>query len=143
MLQPQQHQIQAISPTFTTAHSNTGSFNPLSDAKDPTRVRMDGSQAHYSWAMMGTPPFWYNHLCMYRIVFGCSVNVISNAPSIFQHLSFSLLILANFGIIFVIRSLPSLVRFLIYNFCFLLWPLLPREVPLVVVYSRFRSAEFS
>ena len=34
MRQPQQHQIQASSATYSTAHSNTGSLTPLSEARD-------------------------------------------------------------------------------------------------------------
>ena len=31
--------------------------NPLSEARDQTRVLMDPSPVHYYWAAMGTPPF--------------------------------------------------------------------------------------
>ena len=40
----QQCQIQAMSMTYTTAHSNSGSFNPLSEASDGIFVLMDTSQ---------------------------------------------------------------------------------------------------
>ena len=33
--------IWAVSATYTTAHGNAGSFNPLSEARDQTRVLMD------------------------------------------------------------------------------------------------------
>ena len=39
----------------TTAHSNTGSLNPLSKARDWTRVIMDTSQVHYCWAITRSP----------------------------------------------------------------------------------------
>ena len=42
-------------PAHTTAHSNTGSFNPLSKARDWTHILMDSSRVHYSWATTGTP----------------------------------------------------------------------------------------
>ena len=42
--QPQQWQIQAMSSTYTAAHGNAGSFNPLSDARDQTCILMDISQ---------------------------------------------------------------------------------------------------
>ena len=42
----QQLEIPAVSATYTTAHSNAGSFNPLSEARDPTYVFMDPSQVH-------------------------------------------------------------------------------------------------
>ena len=41
--------------TYTTAHSNAGSFNPLSKARDHTCVLMDASQICFHWAVMGTP----------------------------------------------------------------------------------------
>ena len=34
--------------TYTTIHGHTGSFNPLSEARDQTRILMDASQIHYS-----------------------------------------------------------------------------------------------
>ena len=39
--QPQQHGIQALSATYTTAHSNARSFNLLSESRDETCVIMD------------------------------------------------------------------------------------------------------
>ena len=50
-----QHQIQAWSATYTTAHWNTGSFNPLSKAGNQTCVVMDASQIRFHWATTGTP----------------------------------------------------------------------------------------
>ena len=44
---PQQRGIQATSVTYTTTHSNTGSFNPLSEARDWTRVFMDTNWVGY------------------------------------------------------------------------------------------------
>ena len=41
--------------TYTTAHSNTGILNSLSEARDWTCILMDGSQIHFRWAMTGTP----------------------------------------------------------------------------------------
>ena len=32
--------------TYTTAHGNVGSFNPLSKARDPTCILLDTSQVH-------------------------------------------------------------------------------------------------
>ena len=42
--QPQQCQIQATSVTYTTAHGNAGSFNPVSKARDQTPS---------SWTLVG------------------------------------------------------------------------------------------
>ena len=36
-------------------------LNPLSEARDWTRVLLDTSQVHYHWAMMGIP--WHCYLC--------------------------------------------------------------------------------
>ena len=41
---PQPRQIRATSATYTTAHGNAGSLNPLSKARDRTRIFMDTSQ---------------------------------------------------------------------------------------------------
>ena len=41
MPQPQQCQIQAASAIYIAAHSNAGSFNPLSKARDRTCILMD------------------------------------------------------------------------------------------------------
>ena len=53
--QPPQCQIQATSMTYTTAHGNIRSFNPLNNARDRTRILMDTSQFSTCWATMGTP----------------------------------------------------------------------------------------
>ena len=45
--QLQQHQIQAESVTYTTAHGNAWIPNPLSGARDPTRVLMDTRRVCY------------------------------------------------------------------------------------------------
>ena len=37
----------SLSETYTSAHGNAGSFNPLSEARDQTHVLMDTSQIHY------------------------------------------------------------------------------------------------
>ena len=37
-------QMRAASVTYTTAHGTTGSFNPLSEARDQTHILMDTSQ---------------------------------------------------------------------------------------------------
>ena len=49
--------------TYIIAHGNTGSFNPLSEAKGQTWIFKDTGQVHYHWAMMGTPSFtfWYGY----------------------------------------------------------------------------------
>ena len=39
--QPHQHQIRATFAAYTTAHGNARSFNPLSEARDLTRIFMD------------------------------------------------------------------------------------------------------
>ena len=61
----------AVATSLHHSHSNTGSrprlrptpqliLNPLSEARDRTRVFMDTSQVHYHWAMRGTPcPFYF------------------------------------------------------------------------------------
>ena len=48
-------QIWATSATYTTAHGNIGSFNPLSEARHQTHVLMDMSQVCYHWATTGPP----------------------------------------------------------------------------------------
>ena len=73
--QPQQHQIQAESVLYTTAHCNTGSLtpdpnricnlhhsslqhwilNPLSKARNRTYVLTDSSRFLTCWATTGTP----------------------------------------------------------------------------------------
>ena len=45
--QPQQRRILAMSVIYTTAHSNSGSFNPWSEARDLTHILMNTSWAHY------------------------------------------------------------------------------------------------
>ena len=55
MPQPQQHGIQAVSVTYAIVHSNAGSFNPLSKARDGTCVLMDTSWVRYHCATGGTP----------------------------------------------------------------------------------------
>ena len=40
----------------TTAHHNTGSFNPRSEARDQTRILMDTSWVRYRWTTRGSPP---------------------------------------------------------------------------------------
>ena len=39
-------ELEMQSLTYTTAHSNAGSFNPLSEARDGTCTFMDTSQLH-------------------------------------------------------------------------------------------------
>ena len=34
-------------------------LNPLSEARDQTRILMDTSQAHYLWAAVGTPDLFF------------------------------------------------------------------------------------
>ena len=46
-LQPQQRQIQAVSATYMVAHGNAMILNPLSGARDGTRVLMDTSWVCY------------------------------------------------------------------------------------------------
>ena len=41
--------------TYTTAHGDTGSLNPLSKARDRTRILMDTSQVLNPRATTGTP----------------------------------------------------------------------------------------
>ena len=53
--QPQQCQIQATSVTYTTAHGNTGSFNPLSEARIKPESSWTASQIHFHGATTGTP----------------------------------------------------------------------------------------
>ena len=48
--QPQQRQIQTVSATYTAACGSSGSFNPLSEARDWTRVFLITSQIRYHWA---------------------------------------------------------------------------------------------
>ena len=45
--------------TCITAHGNTRSFNPLSEARDQTHVLIDPSRIHYHWAKMGTPVYCF------------------------------------------------------------------------------------
>ena len=40
--------------SYTTAHGNAGSFNPLIEARDRTCALMDASQIHLRCTMMGT-----------------------------------------------------------------------------------------
>ena len=53
MPQPQQHEIQAMSSTYTTDHSKAGSL--MSKAGDRTHILMDTSQICFHQAMMGMP----------------------------------------------------------------------------------------
>ena len=53
--QTQQHQIQAASATYTTAHCNAISFYSLSKTRDRTHILMDTIRVCYHWATMGTP----------------------------------------------------------------------------------------
>ena len=53
--QPQQRRIRAVSATYTTAHGNAGSLNPLSKARDPTCNLMVPSRIRFHCAMTGTP----------------------------------------------------------------------------------------
>ena len=57
--QPQQPRICAASVTYTTAHRQCWSFNPLREARDWTWVLMDSSQVDYPWARMETPSFHF------------------------------------------------------------------------------------
>ena len=55
--QPQQHQIRAVSVTYTTAHGNSAPFNPLSEARDQACILMDTSRvlnplSHYRNSMV-------------------------------------------------------------------------------------------
>ena len=52
--QPEQCGIWAISVTYTTAHGNAKSFNPLSEARDWTCVLMDNSRGRFCWTTRGT-----------------------------------------------------------------------------------------
>ena len=52
---PRQHQIWAMSATYTTAHGNTRSLIHWWKARDWTCILMDGSQIHFHWAMARTP----------------------------------------------------------------------------------------
>ena len=52
---PQQHQIQATSVTYTTAHGNTGSSTQTEQVRDQTYVIIDTSWVTYHWATTGTP----------------------------------------------------------------------------------------
>ena len=57
--QPQKHGIWAALATYTTAHANNSSFNPLSKARNQTHILMDASWVHYHWTTMGSPlPSW-------------------------------------------------------------------------------------
>ena len=47
--------IWIASALYTTAHSNAGSFNPLSKARDWTFILMGTNQIHFHWAIMGIP----------------------------------------------------------------------------------------
>ena len=51
----QKFRVLAISLTYTTAHSYTRSFNPLSKARGQTCVLMDTSHICYCWTITGTP----------------------------------------------------------------------------------------
>ena len=51
----QKFRVLAISLTYTTAHSYTRSFNPLSKARGQTCVLMDTSHVCYCWTITGTP----------------------------------------------------------------------------------------
>ena len=57
--QPQQPRICAASVTYTTAHRQCWSFNPLREARDWTWVLMDSSQVDYRWATMEIPSFHF------------------------------------------------------------------------------------
>ena len=48
-----------MSATYTTAHGNAGSFNPLSEARARTRNLMVPSRIRFCCATMGTPPLPY------------------------------------------------------------------------------------
>ena len=56
--QPQQCWIRAVTATYTAAHSHTGSFNPLSEARDPTCILIDPS-----WFFTAEP--WWELLWFY------------------------------------------------------------------------------
>ena len=59
---PQPHRIQAPSETHTTALQQHQIPNPLSEARDQTRILMDTCWVHHCWAMMGTPPLFLDSL---------------------------------------------------------------------------------
>ena len=44
---PRPGRIRAVSETYTTAQANAGSFNPLSEVRDGSRVFMDASRFPY------------------------------------------------------------------------------------------------
>ena len=50
--QPQQRGIWAAPATYSTAHSNTGSFNPLSEARDQTCVLCGDPIHHCHWMLV-------------------------------------------------------------------------------------------
>ena len=47
----------SASETYTAAHSNTGPFNPLHDAKDPIHIFMDTDQVHNKLSHNGNSIF--------------------------------------------------------------------------------------
>ena len=60
MPEPQQHQIQVASATYTTAHSwHLQILNPLREARDRTRNFMVPSWIRFRCATMGTPYYYY------------------------------------------------------------------------------------
>ena len=57
--------IRAASATHTTAHGNTGSFNPLSKARDQICILVYTSWVRYCRATMGTPMFAFLIFILY------------------------------------------------------------------------------
>ena len=46
------------SATYTTAHSNARSFDPLSKARDGTQILIDSSRVCFHCTTAGTPKIW-------------------------------------------------------------------------------------
>jgi len=57
--QPQQRLIQTTSVTYTTAHRNARSFNPLNRAIDRTQVLVGTSPVCHYLATVGTSPIGF------------------------------------------------------------------------------------
>ena len=62
LLQLQQCGIWAVSSTYTTDHSNAGSFNPPNEARDQTLILMDVSWINFCFATVGTPNVRHSYL---------------------------------------------------------------------------------
>ena len=61
-----QHGIQAIFATYTTAHGNAGSFNPMSKARDQTHICLDTSWVYHLLSHNRNSPCNSIFNCLYQ-----------------------------------------------------------------------------